>query len=602
LRARSKLHSIFVFFVFFCVFFLFLHVIGGNLTHYAIGAFAKSRGDGEVFNNKKIIMMMIKILTLLLLCVALADCRLTKVSHHGNEKFIILGKPFGAVPGALVTAQMRVSSSSAVSAHPLYLVLYTESQWSAIEEGAITDVKCMYPSAARYEFSERVQVQHRLVASDLYQAVAINCGQNDVELDGSIRFVNEGAAEQELSLDERNALSAYVSLWALCAALGLYYGYLWYRDVKQGGRGDSERFHDVSRVASERRGFVPLQRLAAAVIAMKSVEYALYAIYYAVYRGSGEPLDVLEAVAAWLGVATDSTLLFFATLLSLGWGVVRSELWSRQRHMLWGTTALYVVLAGLVTYCATPRVICYSYALSFNIVRVLLAGGLTVMLNALVERLRRDLLDHRLGDHGRYIRPKILLLFRMRWTFIAFLLLPVLFAGFAAFVLDWRSRTIFAIVVDQLCVVAALISIALNMRPSPRNRRRLFCYYSGSGAPSVTDFSSPSFPALFMNVASASAQNTLPPAHHHVHRLERHDNVERQQRRDDHDHDHDDAFASSSTTSRDAMDESGHSDIVEIDMRHRPSSSALTSSSPSTSSDEEESSDEEIDLALSFMK
>ena len=69
-----------------------------------------------------------------------------------------------------------------------------------------------------------------------------------------------------------------------------------------------------------------------------------------------------------------------------------------------------------------------------------------------------------------YISKKLVLLHNFRWTFLFFLVVPILFGFFDYTVLSWQQSWV-SIIVNQVLFLMIFIHICVTLRPQP------FSYY-----------------------------------------------------------------------------------------------------------------------------
>jgi len=391
---------------------------------------------------------------------AALDTAFTNVRVTGDTPRVL--QSFGAAAGAEVAVYLdSVVGDDAADAAVVAVVPLGE--WStalaaATEGGAgARMVLCTLPALARWEVvgdnathgAAALQTLTTPVSVPLrsqYVVAATYCGNGGLRLSGRVVFRNPslGPALAHLPLERAALLPLFIVLaifYALLLAAGCVVAYTY-------GRPAATRLHAA---------------LAGAAFAKLAAMVASAAHHGVVARRGRE-----SSVAYGLAVATDSVqaAVWLATMFSvaLGWQLSRRTLTRREVAVLVAATGVLLSLGAIKSACQRDAVGCTVVAMTEYILRAILCLAVVISFNVSLMKLRYRLSDLMWAPSIPGAYALFHMLARLRWAFMASVLLPPLLIVARVSLADWAFEWLNTVVVEGIAAVT-VATVAYLLRP-----------------------------------------------------------------------------------------------------------------------------------------
>ncbi|KAG5192550.1 lung seven transmembrane receptor-domain-containing protein [Tribonema minus] len=306
---------------------------------------------------------------------------------------------------------------------------------------------CSAPSAARFEIVSTTSVNVTVPTADQYTAYLLLC--QDLLFAGTVtttllNLTPDGELSQQLPIEDSPLPRLYtvvLVVWALVAALWL--AQLW-----------------------RCRAFViKVHHMFTAVVGLRVVMEAVMAAYW--YRLQQPPgsSPSLQRLASLLSNADQVLFIFTATLIGLGWGYMRQRLSTQEVRLLAVVFTAQSALSAAEALCVGGGPLCGIVVMLDYILRSLIMLTMVVAINFNIAHMRAALHVPWTSSMAlEYLKLKQYLTFR--WTFLAYLLLPIATLAVQYAVLRWEYLWVGALLEEFLMVV---ITVHIGVTFAPFN-------------------------------------------------------------------------------------------------------------------------------------
>jgi hypothetical protein len=297
---------------------------------------------------------------------------------------------------------------------------------------------CIYPAAMRFQFQGNLTSTAVTRYYNLYTLVLANCALANATVSGTVSFMN---GNDPLSVEEMPLLSVY---WTFMCGYSLLF-VVW-----------------VGGLINYRRILIRHQLLLFLVMIVKVLELAFGIAYYNGYSSSNMPNIPLRNWKLIASTLAESAFSAFLLWTALGWSLLRPRMTRREIQLFVSTFGVYIGIGILQKIGCSPT-FCSAYALSYYVIRFLITFGIIVGTNHNIERLRGMVADHSWAV-ARHCQTKLLLYRRFRWTFLFFLVAPLLLL-FLEFALFRWSQTWLTVFLSELTTLGVFVVLAVAFRP-----------------------------------------------------------------------------------------------------------------------------------------